>query len=115
MASTERLVGRRVCTTGAYTRAYADPLELAADECVTVVAHDTEWPDYVWCTNAAGRGGWVPVAYLTIRGAIGQALRAYRANELSVIVGEKLIPLDEAGSWYWAESAAGERGWVPGD
>lgn len=106
MTPTKPRAGHCVNVTVAYTRAYADPLELAADECVTVVAYDTEWPDYVWCTNAAGKGGWVPVAYLTIRGAIGQALRAYSASELSVIVGEKLIPHDEAGGWYWAENAA---------
>ncbi len=107
------ITGQRARVTEAYTQAYPDPLVLKKDEAVTVVAHDTQWPAYIWCTNAAGKGGWVPEHYLAVDGITARAKRDYSAQELSAAVGEHLILLDEEGGWFWAENAAGERGWIP--
>lgn len=109
------LTSLRAQVTTAYHMAYSDPLTLRMGERVTVVARDTEWPAYVWCTSATGKGGWVPVRYLAIDGATGRALREYSARELTVAVGELLSVLDEEGGWYWAENGCGERGWVPSE
>lgn len=113
MMMTRTETGQRARVTRAYTMAYSDPLELTYGERVTVVAHDTEWPAFVWCTSASGKGGWVPERYLRILGAEGWALREYNARELTVAAGERLLLLDEEGGWYWAENALGDRGWVP--
>ena len=111
MIETKMLVRGRVCR--AYTRAYSDPLTLHDAEIVTVVARDTDFPAYMWCTNLMGKGGWVPESYLQIRGAVGRALRDYSAHELTVQVGDTLTLLTTEGGWYWAENVAGEQGWVP--
>lgn len=110
---TMTMTGVRARATRQYTMAYSDPLALEQNECVVVLAHDTEWPAFVWCTSASGKGGWVPESYLRILGGEGWALRPYSARELTVAAGEELLLLDEEGGWFWAENALGEQGWVP--
>ena len=74
---------------------------------------DAEWPGWVWCTDADGKGAWVPQAYVRVQGSQGTALCDYTSRELSVRAGELLtLHLAESG-WWWATNGAGDSGWVP--
>jgi uncharacterized protein YgiM (DUF1202 family) len=99
----------------AYERAYAEPLVIKVGETLTVGANDTQWPGFVWCTNQAGRGGWVPESYFERRGEVGVVLCDYEATELSARVGEALTLHQEESGWFWCTNQQGQRGWIPAD
>lgn len=99
----------------AYQTVYHDPLELQPGETVTVGRRDTQWPGFLWCTNAAGKGGWVPDSYLDIRGETGVAIRDYTARELSAEVGEELTLHFEESGWFWCANRRGQSGWIPAE
>ena len=92
---------------------YSDPLTLRAGEEVTVGKHDTEWPGWVWCTNRAGKGGWVPEQYIEEHGSEGAARYDYTAVELAVNVGDELLVGQRINGWVWCTNANGQSGWVP--
>lgn len=96
-----------------HTATFPDPLVLEAGERVHVGQADEQWPAFVWCVNAEGKGGWTPKAFLERDGATGIALRAYDARELSVQAGERVRVGERAGGWAWVSNAAGESGWIP--
>ncbi len=107
--------GQRCRVITAYEMAYPDPLILQAGEEITVGQNDTQWPAYIWCTNQAGKGGWVPESYIERRGERGLARRAYAAIELSASVGEELVIGDEEGGWLWCTNQQNRSGWIPAD
>jgi len=89
---------------------------MRAGDPVTVGRRDTTWPEYVWCTGPDGREGWVPEAFLEPTG--GDARRArcdYDARELDVAPGDVVLAGEEAGGWFWCETADGRSGWVPAE
>ncbi len=99
----------------AYESAYPDPLTLKAGDHVTVGRRDTQWPGFVWCTDRAGQGGWVPDSILERQGEQGILRRDYDATELTAAVGEQLtVNLEESG-WLWCTNARGQNGWIPAD
>ena len=94
-----------------YTRQYADPIAVRAGEPITPGKEDHEYPGWIWCTDARGRSGWVPLAIVD-RDA-GVARRDYSALELSVEPGELVTVEEEESGWALCRNATGSRGWVP--
>lgn len=93
-----------------------NPVRFRAGDVLGVGHRDQQWTSYVWCTDQAGRAGWVPDSYFRLTGPHeAVALRDYDATELTVARGDVLDVLDEAGGWYLCRSALGVSGWVPGD
>ena len=100
---------------------------MRAGDPVTVGRRDTTWPEYVGCTGADGREGWVPESFLEAAGDVGTsgakkaasdvrtARRDYDARELDVAPGDVVLAREEAGGWFWCEAADGRRGWVPAE
>jgi SH3-like domain-containing protein len=99
-----------------YVSSTSTPVRFAKGQVVGVGRRDQQWTSYVWGTDPAGHGGWVPDAYLRMTGPReAVALRDYDATELTVAEGEVLEVLDEAGGWLLCRTAAGPTGWVPSD
>ena len=96
-----------------YQAVYTDPLTISTGEELTIGERDSEWPGWIWCTNGAGKGGWVPERGIEQRGEVGVARYDYSAAELSVRVGEELTLHAEESGWFWATNRAGRSGWVP--
>ena len=94
---------------------------------MTVGRRDTTWPEYVWCTAADGREGWVPEAFLDVMVdredtaaedgsvTVRRTRRDYDARELDVASGDVVLAGEEAGGWFWCEAADGRSGWVPAE
>lgn len=99
----------------AYQTIYHDPLELQAGETVTLGRRDTQWLGFLWCTNIAGKGGWVPDSYLEVSGEMGVAIRDYTARELTAEAGEELTIQFEESGWFWCANQRGESGWIPAE
>ncbi|HSX60552.1 MAG TPA: SH3 domain-containing protein [Tahibacter sp.] len=96
-----------------YRTQYRDPVRFSRGEPVTLGARDTEWPEFIWATDAAGRSGWVHERYLDgDRGTVAAA-RDYTARELDADAGERVRLIEEAGGWWWAENDRGAQGWLP--
>ena len=53
-------LGTAVRATADHQPSYPNPLVVSAGEEVAVGREDTEWVGWLWCTNAAGKSGWVP-------------------------------------------------------
>jgi uncharacterized protein YgiM (DUF1202 family) len=98
-----------------YDSPYTGPFSLQKGEMVQVGRHDTEWPGWVWCTDAAGESRWVPEAYLRRDGEAGRMLRDYEATELPVKTGEAVTAWHMESGWLWCTNQAGQSGWVPLD
>ena len=103
---------QRYCVLRDYTMVYPDALAVTAGESVLVGKEDTQWP-YVWCTNSAGKGGWIPQTYIQRDGARGRVLRDFDSCELTVSVGEIVLATMEEGGWLWCRNDQGQSGWVP--
>lgn len=108
--------GRVVAT---YEAQYADPISFQRGEAITITEREEPWrenPDWmwVWCEDARGKSGWVPVSYVERRGARdGVGLRDYSAVELSVAAGAAVTVEEEEGGWLLCATDDGRRGWVP--
>ncbi len=96
-----------------YSAAYPDPLILQAGETVYPTRWDDEWPGWTWCSNKAGKGGWVPEHYLDRGGHEVVCLYPYDGTELSFQKGERMLVENEVCGWYWCVNRYGQRGWVP--
>jgi len=97
-----------------YRTQYTDPVRFARGEIVTLGARDTEWPQFVWATDAGGRSGWVHERWLdTADATSATAVRDYTAQELDAVGGERVHLIEEAGGWYWVENESGAQGWLP--
>lgn len=95
--------------TAPWTASYDPALAVSAGEPLSVGRRsDDEWPGWVWCENAAGLGGWLPVETV----AEDRAVEAFDARELTVAEGDMVEPGARRAGWTWCR--AGEReGWVP--
>lgn len=96
-----------------YRTQYADPVRFARGEPVQVGARDTEWPEFLWATDPAGRSGWVHQSYLGGERGTVTATRAYSARELDAVAGERVRLIEQAGGWWWVENEHGAQGWLP--
>ncbi len=99
-----------------YDPKYPDPIELKAGERVRLGARDIEYPGWIWGTSARdGRSGWIPESFLRVSGEEGEALRDYRAHELSVKSGEMVHVVEEALGWALVTTNDDRQGWIPLD
>jgi hypothetical protein len=104
-------VGR---VTKAWHAIYPDPITFRAGDELALGVRDAEWPGWIWCTNHAGKSGWVPESYLEGHGGErGWAARDYTATELEAQVGERLTLHQIESGWFWATNRAGQSGWFP--
>lgn len=92
---------------------YPDPLRLTVGQQVTVGDKVSEWPGWVWCTEAGGKSGWVPEAYVRREGPTGWLVVEYDATELSVAEGDQVEVLMQESGWAWCRKASGDEGWLP--
>lgn len=100
--------------TADYTRSREDPIMCSAGDSLSVgERYDWHGAVWVWCTNRAGKSGWMPEGYVTIEGEHGIAKVDYNAIELTVKVGDVVTVLDQSHQWAWCKTADGELGWVP--
>jgi len=96
-----------------YQTQYPNPLMMQPGDVLQLGRKDTDWPDWIWCTNMEGKSGWVPERYLDIQDKHGTAKRDYTAAELDAQTGEQLDVFAEEGGWYWCRNRAGVFGWIP--
>jgi hypothetical protein len=97
-----------------YRAPYPDPIAVAAGDEVSIdSSRKTDWAGWVWCTNGAGKSGWVPEAYIERQGNTGRVRCDYDAIELTVHVGELLTIHKAESGFLWATNQAGQDGWVP--
>ena len=96
-----------------YRTQYHDPVRFARGESVAIGMRDSEWPEFVWATDAAGRSGWVHQRYLDGDRGKARATRDYTARELDANAGDEVRTLEEAGGWWWCENTSGAQGWLP--
>ncbi|MBL8297581.1 MAG: SH3 domain-containing protein [Rhodanobacteraceae bacterium] len=96
-----------------YHTQYPDPVCFVRGDAIVAGARDTEWPEFIWATDPAGRSGWVHQSYLSAdRGSV-LGLRDYSARELDASAGERVRLIEQAGGWWWAENERGVQGWLP--
>lgn len=91
-------------------------IRVRSGEALTLGAHDTEWPQFVWVVRADGLGGWIPDA-LCARDAVDPtravASDDYDTQELDADAGDTLLLHHALAEWWWAEDRTGRRGWIP--
>jgi hypothetical protein len=106
---------KRLRVNRAYRQSCDRPLQAAAGERLSYERRASEWPGWLWCTDAAGRSSWVPEAWVSLEANRCVLQRDYSAVELDVEPGELLrVELTESG-WAWVTRRTGSRGWVPLD
>ncbi len=91
-------------------------IRFAAGDTLVVGHRNRVYPEFVWCSDERGEGGWAPEAYLESTGTGGAvALRDYDASHLTVSEGETLVALERVGVWLLCRNDAGAQGWVRTD
>jgi len=85
------------------------PIAFKAGEKVVLGIRDTDWPEFIWATDARGRSGRVHKDRLD--GDL--AIRDYDGRELDANAGDSVRLVELAGGWWWAENSIGELGWLP--
>ena len=104
----------RVRVIADYQAPYADPVVTKTGDEVSIDStKETDWAGWVWCTNRAGKGGWVSEAYLDRQGDIGHLHCDYDAIELTIQVGDVLTVHKAESGFLWVTDQAGRTGWVP--
>ena len=90
------------------------PVQFVVGDILGVGHRDRQWTTYVWVTDQSGHAGWVPDTYLEMTSAHeAVAVRDYDATELTIVKGEFVDVLEEAGGWAHCRNATGIDGWVP--
>jgi len=91
----------------------AEPIFGVAGERLSWERRPTDHPGWVWCTNQAGRSGWVPEGWLELHEGQCELRRDYDGTELTVKAGQMVwVELEESG-WALVTRHGGGRGWVP--
>lgn len=92
-----------------------DPIRLRAGDRVDSGPVDRAWPGWVWVTDAAGRGGYVPEEILrTLGDDRCELTEDFDPAVLAVARGDALESLRQIHGWHWCRNAAGNCGWVAG-
>jgi hypothetical protein len=91
------------------------PITFTVGDILAVGHRDRQWTTYVWITDQNRHAGWVPDTHLDITGEHeAMAIRDYDATELTIVEGEIVDVIEEAGGWMRCRNAHGIHGWVPG-
>jgi hypothetical protein len=103
--------------TKPYNKIYHDPIIIKQGEEVEVSDKQDNWNGFiwVWCTNQAGKSGWVAPEFLEIEGSKGIAKRDYSAMELNASIGDEMVVVENANGWLWCINESGESGWIPAE
>ncbi len=96
-----------------YQVAYPDPIVVSAGDEIIVGEEDAEYPGWVWCTNAGGKSGWLPLNCIERSGEANEARYDYSAVELSAEVGEELKASRQESGWAWCVNKNNRGGWIP--
>ena len=97
-----------------YQAPYPDPIQAnAGDEVKVDFEKETDIDRWVWCTNHAGKSGWVPKSCIEINGNQGKMLQNYNAIELTIHFDEQLTVHNQESGFYWVSNQAGQQGWIP--
>jgi hypothetical protein len=97
-----------------HNASYADPLTITKGEPLTFVKKDEEFLGWIWCTNKAGKAGWIPVeCFLSEHGDIGIALTDFDTVELTVVKGDIVPATRVVHGWAWCRSRNRKEGWLP--
>jgi uncharacterized protein YgiM (DUF1202 family) len=97
-----------------YEAQYLDPIQAKAGDEVSVdPSKETDILGWVWCTNRAGKSGWIPTAYVEIDGDRSRLLYDYNAIELTIHAGEALTVHKTESGFHWATNENGQQGWIP--
>lgn len=92
-----------------------DPIRLRVGDRVDPGPADRVWPGWVWVSDAAGRGGYVPEEILRPLDDGGCELAEdFDPSVLAVSRGDALESLRQIHGWHWCRNAAGACGWVAG-
>ena len=101
-----------------HSRTYPDPIavtegeQVAAGERDNPGGHEGYW---IWCTNGAGKSGWIPEQFLDIADGTAIALVDCDAIELTVAAGDRLMGGEPVNGWVWCVTEDDDAGWVPVD
>ena len=107
-------VARRVRVIDSCAREHIQDIRIREGESCSVGHRNQQHPAYVWCACEDGHHGWVPEEYLEYVGPRDAvARRDYDSAHLTVVAGEELEALEEAGDFVLCRNAAGVQGWVP--
>lgn len=101
--------------SAAWSASYPHPLVLRVGELVTILPRESEWEGWLWCVDAAGKGGWVPRICLDADAGLAEVLEDYDAAELDVRPGDVLQLGRRYGGWIRCRDANGREGWIPED
>lgn len=107
---------RPLIVTEPHTRTYPDPVSVSRGERVSAGERDTSGGHdgyWVWCTNPAGKSGWVPEQFLAVEGGEATVLEDCDTIELTVSAGERLMGSDPVNGWVWCINEDEDAGWVP--
>lgn len=99
--------------TCSHTQSYADPLVVSKGDTVALDERDGEWPGWVWCWDAAGKGGWLPEEIVEQNGESGRVRELFDTTELTVQIGEFVSGGRIVAGWQWCRRQDGRDGWVP--
>ena len=98
-----------------YQAPFPDPIQTKEGEIVALdLQKETSIVGWVWCTNSAGKSGWVPESYIDIQDdATGKMRCDYDAIELTIHKGDVLTVHKAESDFYWVTNENGQKGWVP--
>lgn len=94
---------------------YADPIEVAKGDRLTLSGDEDLWDGHrwIWAAAAGGKEGWVPDDLIVDLGDGPIAARDYSAIELTCESGEAVEVIHETHGWAWCRRHDGREGWVP--
>jgi uncharacterized protein YgiM (DUF1202 family) len=97
-----------------YQAPYPNPVRVKAGDEITLDRDKkTDIPGWVWGTDRAGVGGWVPESYIEPHGEADVIRCDYDAIELTIHVGDILTFHKAESGFYWVSDQTGRQGWVP--
>jgi SH3-like domain-containing protein len=94
---------------------YADPIEVAKGEPVSLTGREDIWDGHRWFWAVAddGREGWVPDDLITEIDERPVASRDFSARELTCSAGDAVEFIRETHGWAWCRNCDGSKGWLP--
>lgn len=99
-----------------WTKSYDPALNVARGDPLFVVKEDNkQWAGWIWCTNANGLSGWLPIQVFdgVKIGANNITVMEFDTVELSVSTGEILLIHNRLNDWSWCKNQRDQAGWVP--